>query len=139
MGGAANSGKKERRTEDEGRERGESRAELASLARSPAPARPPPSRRLSLPLLRRRPPRVSSRPRLALCSCPSPTSARWERTSLRHPEPGRSLEVGARVGAARGERIAAGFGKTRPERAVASSGLGKGGPKDSEGLRALAE
>lgn len=48
-----NWGKKERRAEDEGRERGESRAELASLARSPAPARPPPSRRLSPPLLRR--------------------------------------------------------------------------------------
>lgn len=51
MGGAAGWGKKERRGEDEGRERGESRAELASLTRLLAhrSTRPPPSRRLSPP------------------------------------------------------------------------------------------
>lgn len=102
-----NSGKKERRAEDEGRERGESRAELASLARSPAPARPPPSRRLSPPLLRRPPPGLlaaPASPRLLPLAAGVPAGARGSRAPIGSasacsaPEPERTLEVGARPG-----------------------------------------
>lgn len=123
---------------DEGRARGESRAELASLARSPAPAHPRPSRRLSPPPLCR-PPRglVASpaRPQLPPLAAGEPAGALGRGAPVRSAlarragEPERSIEVGARVGAARGARL---------ERATASV-LGGGGPEGSEGLRALAE
>lgn len=69
-------GKKERRGEDEGRERGESRAELASLARLLAHRRPPSALppALTASTVADRPAR--SQPRLAaLGSCPTPPRA----------------------------------------------------------------
>lgn len=86
-------------------------------------------------LLRRPPPAARCRVWLALGSCPSPLESSpahrtHERLSVVHqptlPGARRSLEVGARVGVARGERYGDRLEKTHSERAPASYGLGGG-------------
>lgn len=132
-------GKKERWGEDEGRERGESRAELASLARSltrsPAPARPPPARRLSLPP----PSRISQAarsPRLSSHSSESgPARRAHERRSVARqpPVPQARAQPPGRSPGPRGHgralwRSVVGEGEKRLEHTAACAGFLRRGP-----------
>lgn len=137
-----NSGKKERRAEDEGRERGESRAELFGLASLAAGSRPPSA--LPPPLSAPPPPPAAGSARCSRWPSPLPLAAGepagarvQERPSGARrspcPEPERTLEVGARpIRAARGARTRDLLGKTCPKNALQLPLASGGGPKESE-------